>query len=193
VAKRIFASKIPVISAVGHETDFTISDFVADKRAETPTAAAQMAVPDIASLKEYVKNQGLYLNNRMESTIKYMELRVRSHNIESLHMSTRNRIQISLLKTDSLIKDMNNLMIQKYSEYNRQIEKLKSSLEALNPVNIMERGYAAILDDQGVFTGSSERFQVGDSLTAVFKDGSINCKVNEIRRDNNVKSEQHKL
>lgn len=189
VARSIFASKIPIISAVGHETDFTISDFVADKRAETPTAAAQMAVPDIASLKEYVKKHGFYLNSRIESIIKYMELSVRSNNIDALNSIMKNRIHINAMKADACIRDINIAMNQKLSDYSQKIEKIRSSLEALNPVNIMERGYAAILDSQGIMAGSSERFQRDDDLTVVFKDGQIGCKVTEIRREKNGKTE----
>ena len=95
VARSIFASKIPIISAVGHETDFTISDFVADKRAETPTAAAQMAVPDIGALKEYVRNEKENLIHIMERLIKYMELRVASNSIDTLKCKLKSSIAVS--------------------------------------------------------------------------------------------------
>ena len=183
VARSIFASKIPVISAVGHETDFTISDFVADKRAETPTAAAQMAVPDIAALKDYVENEKENLIQIMERLIKYMELRVAGSNIEALRSSLNHRLMFQTMKTEALYKEMFNLFSGRLHEWTSRTDQLKASLDALNPRNIMERGYAAILDGQRKLAGSTSQFDVGDRLTAVMKDGEILCKVSYVRRD----------
>lgn len=182
VARSIFASKIPVISAVGHETDFTISDFVADKRAETPTAAAQMAVPDIAALKEYVRNEKENLIHIMERLIKYMELRVAGSSIETLSVSLNHRLLYHAMKVDTLYKEMGNILEKRIGDWSGQLEQLKASLDALNPRNIMERGYAAILDENGRMAGTIDRFQPGDSLTAVLKDGNVDCKVASVRR-----------
>ncbi|MBR0596620.1 exodeoxyribonuclease VII large subunit [Sinanaerobacter chloroacetimidivorans] len=189
VARSIFDSKIPVISAVGHETDFTISDFVADKRAETPTAAAQMAVPDINALKEYCRQKGNQLQHTMERFIKYMELRVTNYNIEHLQMSLKNRLHIQLSKIEGVRKDIDICLRNKMTELERNTEKCKSDLEAFHPVNIMKRGYAAILDQDGKLTGSAEHFATGDKLTAVLQDGVLECEVFEIRREQYGKTE----
>lgn len=183
VARSIFASRIPVISAVGHETDFTISDFVADKRAETPTAAAQMAVPDISALKEYVDNQKENLIHIMERLIKYMELRIKNNSIETLSGSMNHRMLIHAMKAETLYKEMSSSLGSRLGEWSSRTERLKASLDALNPRNIMDRGYAAILDGQGKLAGSVGRFETGDNLTAVMRDGEIACKVVELRRD----------
>jgi len=183
VARSIFASRIPVISAVGHETDFTISDFVADKRAETPTAAAQMAVPDIAALKEYVENEKENLIHIMERLIRYMELRVKNSSIEVMSASVNHRLLISAMKAETLYKENVGSLVSLLGEWSSKAERLKASLDALNPKNIMDRGYAAILDHQGKLTGSAGRFSAGDALTAVMQDGKIICKVEEVRRD----------
>lgn len=187
VARSIFDSRIPIISAVGHETDFTISDFVADKRAETPTAAAQMAVPDIAALKEYIKNEKENLIHITERLIKYMELRVASNSIDALIVSLNHRLLYQAMKTETLFKELSNSLSNKLTERAANIEKLKASLDALNPRNIMDRGYAAILNSQGKMAGSIMQFASGDSLTAVMKDGEINCKVADVRRDEHGK------
>lgn len=183
VARSIFASKIPVISAVGHETDFTISDFVADKRAETPTAAAQMAVPDIAALKEYVRIEKESLIHTMERLIKYMELKVASNNIDALTISLNHRLLYQAMRTETLYKELSGSLETRLSGWLSQLEKLKTGLDALSPKNIMDRGYAAILDQNGIMAGSAGRFQAGDDLTAVLKDGKIDCKVAVVRRD----------
>jgi len=183
VARSIFASRIPVISAVGHETDFTIADFVADKRAETPTAAAQMAVPDIASLKEYVNNEKENLIQTMKRLIHYMELRAAGNNVEALSASMNHRMLVHAMKTETLYKELIGNFSSRLGEWTSRTERLKVSLEALNPKNIMERGYAAILDEKGILAGSVDRFHAGDGLTAVLRDGEISCRVSEVRRN----------
>ena len=182
VARSIFASQIPVISAVGHETDFTISDFTADKRAETPTSAAQMAVPDIKVLKEYIENKKENLIHIMVRLIKYMELRVAGHSIEALSISLNQKLLLYAMTVDSVYKEFNKILKDKLDNSADYIERLRIRLESMNPANIMERGYAAILDGQGVMSGSVERFEQGHDLTAVMKDGKINCRVENIKK-----------
>ncbi|MEL7656304.1 MAG: exodeoxyribonuclease VII large subunit [Bacillota bacterium] len=183
VARSIFASRIPIISAVGHETDFTISDFVADKRAETPTAAAQMAVPDISALKEYVENEKENLIHITERLIKYMELRVASNSIDALIVNLNHRLLYQAMKTETFFKELSSALNNMLSDRSANLEKLKASLDALNPRNIMDRGYAAILNSQGKMAGSVNQFESGDRLTAVMRDGEIDCKVADVRRD----------
>lgn len=183
VARSIFASGIPVISAVGHETDFTISDFVADKRAETPTAAAQMAVPDIEALKEYLGNEKENLIHIMEHLIKYMELRLTSNSIDVLSASLNQRLLLYAMKAEIVYKEISDTLSGRLGEWSSAAEMLKTSLDALNPRNIMKRGYAAILDGRGKLAGSVSRFDIGDIITAVMKDGKIVSRVADVRRD----------
>ena len=187
VARSIFASRIPIISAVGHETDFTISDFVADKRAETPTAAAQMAVPDIEALKESVENARDNLIHIMERLIKYMELQVSSNSIDALIASLNHRLLYHAMKSETLFNELSGSLNNMLSDRWANLEKLKASLDALNPRNIMERGYAAILDTEGKMAGSVMQFAFGDRLTAIMKDGEIDCKAIDVRRDEHGK------
>jgi exodeoxyribonuclease VII large subunit len=192
VVRSIFASKIPIISAVGHETDFTISDFVADRRAETPTAAAQMAVPDIHALKEYVENEKGNLIHTMERLIKYMELRVAANSIDALRMSLTQRLILQTMKTEALCKELYGQMGGRLNDLSAKAERLKASLEALSPKNIMDRGYAAILDRSGKLTGTTGGFEPGDDLTAVMRDGEIQCRVSEVRRDETWQTKRKK-
>ncbi len=190
VARSIFTSKIPIISAVGHETDFTISDFVADKRAETPTAAAQLAAPDIAALKEYVRNEKENLIHIMGRLIKYMELQVANCSIETLSVSLNHRLFYHAMKIDTLHKEMASALENRIGDWTGRLEKSKASLDALNPRNIMERGYAAILDTNGRMAGSVDRFSIGENLTAVMKDGKVDCEVADVRRNENDKPKE---
>jgi len=181
VARSIFASRIPVISAVGHETDFTIADFVADKRAETPTAAAQMAAPDIAVLREYVTKQKDNLVHTIEHIIKYLELRVAANSTAALIAGMNQRLLFYAMKAETLQKEMAGSLKERLGEWSARAERLKAGLDALNPKNIMDRGYAAILDGQRRLAGSAGRFEAGEKLTAVMRDGEIDCDVVEVK------------
>ncbi|MCL1982647.1 MAG: exodeoxyribonuclease VII large subunit [Clostridiales bacterium] len=165
VARSIFESAIPVISAVGHEIDVTISDFVADVRAETPTAAAQLAVPDIAELKLYA---GSLKENLFEAAERYVQNKKRlldAYNLSAFTKIFENKIDLCMAAANSL----------------------RVRLDSLNPANIMSLGYGAILDKGGILRGTASAFGPGDLLTVVFSDGRADCTVNEIRGGRNVK------
>ncbi|QIB69408.1 exodeoxyribonuclease VII large subunit [Aminipila butyrica] len=183
VARSIFESRIPIISAVGHEIDFTIADFVADKRAETPTAAAQMAVPDVRQLKAGLAQLRGNLEHRMSSLVKSKELALQSCNIQALASKLENRIHLQQLSIGERQKEMfthmGNLI---YNKRNR-IDALRDQLEALNPRKVMERGYSIITDQKGNVIQSIENLQPGDSVIAAVKDGSFAADVTEIRKD----------
>ena len=158
VARSIYGSKIPVISAVGHETDVTISDFVADVRAETPSAAAQLAVPDIRELKKHVN---FYKDSLADDIDRYIQSKKRMldlYNITSFIKNFENRIDL----------------------FKAEVNSIKVRLDSLNPSNIMTIGYGAILNGNGFLTGSAAAFKRGDSLTVVFSDGRVHCEVEEV-------------
>lgn len=184
VARSIFASKIPIISAVGHETDFTISDFVADKRAETPTAAAQMAVPNIRELKEYILSIKASIRHTLENKIKYCEMSVSRHNVDVLRTGLAKRIENSIYRVETIKKEITGKLLSIISEYNNSIEMSRQMLESLNPANVFKRGYVAITGEDGAIKTSVNDFSEGDRLTATFIDGKMDCKVMEIRGGN---------
>lgn len=160
VARAIFASEIPVISAVGHETDFTIADFVADVRAETPTAAAALAVPDIAALKEYALDLKQKLMDALEFNVLAKERRLKALDIDALGHRLLDRITISQLKCDRAL----------------------DTLEHLNPRSVMDRGYAALTDESGHFIKAASDVTVGQTIKTIVKDGTITSTVTDIRR-----------
>lgn len=153
VARSIFNSKIPVISAVGHEIDVTIADFVADVRAETPTAAAQLAVPDVSELKVYA----LSLKNNL-------------YNMIDRYVQNKKRL-LEVYNMDAFVKNFEN----KIDLYMATVNAFKVRLDSLNPANIMSLGYGAILDKNGALTGTASAFQPDDRLTVVMADGRVNC------------------
>jgi len=159
VARSIFESKIPVVSAVGHETDVTITDFVADVRAETPTAAAELAVPNTFELKNYI--------NSLESSL---------YDIMNRYFISKQR-QLDGYNIDLFINNFANKM----DIYKAKIDSFKIKLESMNPKNIMARGYGAILNESGTLVGTAKAFKPDDFLSIVLSDGTVNCNVIEVK------------
>ncbi|WP_312649220.1 exodeoxyribonuclease VII large subunit [Aminipila sp.] len=183
VARSIFESKIPIISAVGHEIDFTIADFVADKRAETPTAAAQMAVPDINELRHYMLQLKTNLENQVTSCIRCKELKLQSCNIEALVSKFENRINFQINSVNNQYKEMLTLISNMLYNKKNKIDSVKDQLEALNPRNIMDRGYSAIINSEGKIINSVESIGINEKFITIMKDGSIEGIVTKIRKD----------
>lgn len=182
VARSIFLSEIPIISAVGHETDFTIADYVADIRAATPSEAAQIAVPDIKELIQYLNFYKDNILNTLKRFIHSLDLRVSYCNMESLRNQLLNRLKFYSMMSDKLSIELIHFSQDKLSVLESQLEKVRGKLQSGNPFEIIEQGYAVILNAKGHFAKSVEAFEPGDSLTIIFKDGKINCSVDKIRR-----------
>ena len=179
VAYAIYNSQIPIISAVGHEVDFTIADFVADLRAATPTAAAEIATPSVDNLKEYIK-QSL---GRMNHTLKMIidNKKTLLGNIDR-RLDVNNPIEKLNQKKNDLASYehklkllMTNIMNMKNSKYNLLNEKLK----ALSPLSIMDKGYSiSYVGDQIV--RSVNQVKVDDTIVVNLSDGKVNAKVMEV-------------
>ncbi|MFI3329840.1 MAG: exodeoxyribonuclease VII large subunit [bacterium] len=178
VAEAIFNSKLPIISAVGHETDFTISDFVADVRAATPTAAAEIATPDINALVNSIKIYESRINNAFNNKINNIK-----QNLVNLDRRLDNCSPIVLLEQlnnkrlqlDKLLQtNMINLVEYKQNILKYNIEKLN----ALNPLSIMDKGFSLVQNKEKIVR-SIDDVKVDDTLTVSLKDGKLNVKVVE--------------
>ncbi len=177
LAYAIYDCSIPVISAVGHETDFTICDFVSDMRAPTPSAAAELAVPDKNELMSYYLSQRQYVSSLCDSIIKnnracladlQRRISLASPGSKITELEGRLSLQQSRLQT---------LINEKYSEKSNSITRLSSKLEALNPISILSRGYC-IAEKDGCVVSSSKQLETGDCFTLELSDGKINATVN---------------
>ncbi len=181
VARAVAASHIPVISAVGHETDFTICDFVADRRAPTPSAAAELAVPDTAELKRKINN----IITRESDVIGAM-LRLRRDRLQSLEKSRAmtdpmtpindRRIQTDQL-WDRLLRAQRNIYERKKAEMAAQAGKLT----ALNPLAVLSRGYSAVYKENGQLVKKISDVKVGDHVAFKTIGGEAECEVKEIK------------
>lgn len=177
LANAIYDCKIPVISAVGHETDFTICDFVSDMRAPTPSAAAELAVPDKAELMSYYSSQLQYISSFMDSQFRKNSSRLIDFQRRISLVSPQSRIDKYEKNIELLLNKSQNLVNEKYSEKSNEITKISAKLESLNPLSVLSRGYS-IAEKDGVVITSSSQLNKGDNFTLEFSDGKINATVN---------------
>lgn len=181
VARSIFASEIPIISAVGHETDFTIADFVADYRAATPTGAAEAAVPDIRELKEELRIMHEDMKLDMNRKIQFMENSVERYSKEYMASGLEKRIELLNSRIDSCLRDIQMAMKEKLHQEELRIERLRSRMESMNPGRIMELGYGAVSDADGKYIKSMKSISEGDEVRVDLSDGSMQCVVKQVK------------
>lgn len=172
VARAVYASKIPTISAVGHEIDYSISDFVADKRAPTPSAAAEIAVPDITVIKKNIEDQRDRIKEKALAKINDAQYKVNSIMSTISFYNPKNRIknnQVTLDNLSSLIKkNFSTLIAVKELRFNNT----KELINAYNPSKILERGYSAVYKKNILIT-SSNSVTKGDEITIKMSDGEF--------------------
>ncbi len=174
VARAIYNSRIPVISAVGHETDFTIADFVADVRAATPSAAAELIAPEKQQLKSYLEKINSRMNLNIMSIIRDKKLQFESLSKNRNFRNIETKV-INLRQTVEILKDKLNGNIEKYTKRNDEILKLYiEKLSILNPESYLLRGYAYVKKEkENVFVTSTEQIETGDDIRIFFKDGNV--------------------
>ena len=177
VAKAIYNSQIPIISAVGHETDFTIADFVADLRAPTPSAAAELAVTDISELQ---KKLALY-NKRccmaLEKKVELIKLRYEKLMNSAVFTDPLQKINEDYIIIDNYIKSIENSTKIKINEVKTDTTALISKLDALSPLKTLIRGYSIVEKDDNIIVKSANLLKSGDIVKMRFADGEKNAKV----------------
>lgn len=172
VARAIFECKIPIVSGIGHEIDFTISDFVSDKRAETPTGAAEVVVPDINDILksiEYYKNRILdVLKNKLYSKRQIFNSLKDSYIFKNPTKMYESKMQNLEMLLDSLIRNIN----FKITNNNKDYEILLKKLEILNPISVLKRGYAVIEKDNKIIN-TVKNIKSKDEISIELQDGKI--------------------
>ena len=176
LAKAIYNSKLPIISAVGHETDFTIADFVADLRAPTPSAAAELAVPNIVDIKEKLEIYKNRLADALITKLDYMHLRYEKCLSSRVFKEPKRFIYDNYLKIDTNLKKLENIIKLKQKEEKSKYIELVSKLDALSPLKTLTRGYSITLFNGNVVK-SSKQLNVGDEVNIKFLDGDKNAKI----------------
>lgn len=205
VARAIFASTIPIISAVGHEIDYTIADFVADLRAPTPTAAAELAVPNINDLIKGLEqfkircNQSIYQKVNMQKMLlegvknsfviknpnlmfenkkQTIDLFLDKINNALLRKIENNRLELNHLRESFIITNPDNLYKNKKQELIHLIEKL----EAFNPLNVLKRGFTITSKDNDIVR-TVKNIKTNDTVNIKFKDGLVSAIVKDVKED----------
>jgi len=177
VARSIYDSKIPIISAVGHETDFSISDFVADLRAPTPSAAAELAVPDVYEIKKKIESYQDRLRMALIKKVEVMRLRYDKCIASSAFREPLRKVNDNYLLIDNFLKRLEaSIKIKQEKEKNKYVE-LVSKLDALSPLKTLSRGYS-ITEKDGKIVKSKEELKKGDKIDLRFTDGKKQAVIN---------------
>lgn len=178
VARAIYHSEIPVISAVGHETDFTIADFVADLRAPTPSAAAELANPDVYELKNKINTLKERARISLKKKMEFMKLRYHNVMKEKVFTNPLQNMQNNYLRLDGLIKQMENAIVLKQKEAEKLFQSKVLKLDALSPLKTLTRGFS-IIEKEGKMVKSSKELKKDDEINIKLIDGSKKAKIIE--------------
>lgn len=182
LARCIVRSVIPVISAVGHETDFTICDFVADRRAPTPSAAAELAVPDTEELRRKINNIVTRECNVLNAVIRRHRDMLRLYASSRALQNPMNFIDDKRLNLARLEEKLSSAEESILSEKRHTLSAETGRLNALNPLSVIQRGYSAVYKkDDGTLVKSAEQVKCGDMLTFKTTDGEIDAEAKHIR------------
>lgn len=179
VARAVFASEIPVISAVGHETDFTITDFVADMRAPTPSAAAELATTPLAERREAFHRLELRLERDVSALLTSCRRRLdllKSRPVMERPLERIYRTMMDVEETQQrLDKEMTNRLMQRAERW----QYLTNRLEAASPLAVMSRGYVMAVTSSGKLLTSVKQAEVGDRVTLHLQDGKMETNIQE--------------
>ena len=182
VARAVYACKTPIISAVGHETDFTISDFVSDMRAPTPSAAAELAVPDIKSLIFQLNNFSVSIEKSLDFKISQCENSIKRYkdffsksNVDLFYANIRDK----MAQYNEKLKDSITRIIENQTN---TLSKNAEMLDNLSPLKILSRGYSVVKNEKSDIITDSENINVGDNVEIILSNGAFKATVNEVTK-----------
>lgn len=188
VARAIFACNTPIISAVGHETDTTIADYVSDMRAPTPSAAAELAVFDYDSYLAEVNGYLGLLNKTMRNKYRATKDLLAQYSLRVKHLSPSNRIMVKRQEIDDILNRMSDKMKLKLERKRHELSIGVQRLEGLSPLNKLKSGYSYVSLDDGSTLKSVEQINKDDNIEIFLLDGCVNAKVdNIVKKDDFLK------
>lgn len=179
VARAIYKSSIPIISAVGHETDFTIADFVADLRAPTPSAAAELAQVDVAEILRKIKTEEERLKQALRKKIEILRLRFEKVKASRVFTDPMRIVNEKYLKVDNNIKRLENTIQKQFKEKQNRAVNSIAKLEALSPLKTLLRGYS-VVEYNGKIVKSVKDIKVEDEVKIKIQDGNVKAIVKEV-------------
>ena len=180
VARAIYESELPVISAVGHEPDVTIADYVADLRAATPSNAAELAAPDMSELREAIMSARARLDQAVDRGIRERRKRLEELGSRRVMRSPTGFIDQRRLELDSIRLRLDSAATRKLGRERQQFAALAAKLDALSPLKVLGRGYSIALDSEGRAVKEAGQLRPGDRLSLRLAKGEADCLVESV-------------
>ncbi|MEE0252663.1 MAG: exodeoxyribonuclease VII large subunit, partial [Acutalibacteraceae bacterium] len=181
VARAVAASSIPIISAVGHETDVTICDFVADCRAATPSAAAELAVPDQLELKDTLRSYQFTLTHLIRARMRTYHERLQKLVTSKSFQTPQTRVAMETMRLDRYTEQLSLAMKRKTEAQAHRLSKLSGQLYTLSPLQVLSRGYAITQDKNQQTIKSTAQVCTGQQIKVTLSDGVLDCTVDEVK------------
>ena len=178
VARSIYESELPVVSAVGHETDFTIADFVADLRAPTPSAAAELVVADVEELKNTLRIYENRLKISLKRKTELMKLKLEKYRNSNAFKNPLQKVNNAYLQIDHLAKRMENAITKKLKNAKASFSKEVTKLDALSPLKTLSRGFCIVQQKDKVIA-KAQNLQQNQEIDLIFQDGKARAKILE--------------
>ena len=188
VAEAIFNAKTPIISAVGHETDFTIADFVADLRAPTPSAAAELAVADIHQIENRIAGYEELVNKAFMKYISQKRAVIDNYSMRLKYLNPVSRINEKRITLDRLKERLDDNMSKLLKDYRHKLEVYASRLHGVSPLEKLGQGYSCTQNENGVPVTSVSNISLGDIITTTLKDGEIISQIKEVKNNESFNS-----
>ena len=180
VVRAIVACSIPVITGIGHETDFTLADFAADLRAPTPTGAAVLATPDAADLRAALGSELLHLDSAVSALLASNRRDRTDLEMRLARLSPQRKVQEDRQRLDELTERALRGLAAGHRLRRARVDGLASRLQALSPLAVLQRGYAVVRGPDGRILQSVQQFKPGDAIAARLKDGELSAQVQQV-------------
>ena len=181
VVRAIAASRVPIVSAVGHQTDYTLTDFVADRRAATPSQAAEVVVPDVRELTKYVTTLKNMLENNIRSVVKNYRLRVEQGAKSKVFLYPHEFLTVRQQMLDRSMQGLEKAMKQIIMVKQHQFEMAAQKMAILNPLGVLARGYSIVRDEKTQVVKDTKTIKIGQQLEVILNQGMMNVKVIQVQ------------
>lgn len=183
VARAIFECEVPVISAVGHETDTTIADYVADLRAPTPSAAAELAVYDYYQMENVLAEFDLRFRRLMQQKIQWERLRLKEYQTKLSYMHPRNQLRDHQQRVVEYEERLRGLMENQVKDARHRLAIYLEKMKGLSPLEKLNQGYAYVQDEEKNAVKSIRQVKQGERITIYVTDGTVTANVEKVRKE----------
>lgn len=187
VARAIYEAQTPIISGTGHEVDTTIADYAADLRAATPTAACELAVPDIREVMEGITNREYTLRTLLKQVVRRYQMKLQQYQITIANFDPRFQLQEQKMHLAELEEQIHAVMKNKMTDYQHKLELYTKELHGLSPTAKLINGFGYIEGSNGEPVTSVKKVMEGDRISLTISDGTIITKAEQIKRMDEIK------